>query len=396
MIKLADKNSCTGCMACVDACPKKAISGIIEQDGHWYPHLSIDKCIECGLCVKSCPVDKPYTNTNSTSKAYAAWSNNSDFRQTSSSGGVFPTISQYIIENGGYVAGVCMENSQAKHIVISDVKDIPLLQGSKYQQSDSRGVYAKCRELLIENKLVLFSGTPCQVAGLLSYLKKPYQNLITIDVICAGVPSRLVIDKYRKEVPNSQVVTYRDKVYGWTGLNMTTIESGVKIRNSVNGDILGEAVAGHQTDRYSCYDCKFVGESRKADITIGDFWGGGEYFPEQKNRGLSVLIVHSNKGLDVIDKSGVEYHQIPLINAIKKNPRIVIGTNIVGKYRLERIFLTKWINSLSYKNYAALYGGKYSAKWHLLIKLYRYAMWKLGLKYSVNKIKKYIRTYNEC
>lgn len=396
MIKLANKNKCTGCMACYDACPSSAITCNIGSDGHYYPNIHRDKCIECGLCVKSCPLN----NTQSSQRnikplALAAWSDKYNYINKSTSGGVFPTLARYIIDNGGYVIGVSMEHSMAKHIVISSIDDIPLLQGSKYQQSNTQGIYKRCKALLKKGSMVLFTGTPCQVAGLYSYLNCTYPNLITIDVICAGVPSKLVVDKYRDMMPNSDIVSYRDKTHGWGGLNMTTIEDGKLVRCSKDGDILGKAVAGHQTDRYSCYDCQFVGINRYADITIGDFWGGEKYFPEQAKKGLSVIITHTEKGLKIVNQSGITAHKVPLVTAIKKNPRIVFGKNLVGRWRLERKFITPLINRLPYSVYASLYAGVHTSKLHLPIKVYRWALWKLETSWTKRQLSKVINMYDE-
>lgn len=365
-------------------------------DGHYYPSIDHDKCVECGQCIKACPLNHlAPPSPNITPKTMAAWSDVEEYRKTSSSGGVFPTIAKYIIDNGGYVIGACMESSIARHIVISESKDISKLQGSKYQQSDTNGIYKQCKDLLKENKTVLFSGTPCQVAGLCTYLKQPYPNLITIDVICAGVPSRLVIDRYKTICPDAQIVSYRNKMDGWGGLHITSLEKGRQVIESPNGKILGEAVAGHQTDRYSCYDCQFVGINRFADITIGDFWGGEAYFPEQKKKGISVIIIRTKEAETIIREAGITSHQVPLINAIKKNPRIIHGKRPFGCLRLERRWMKWLITRLPYRIYASLYAGVHTKRCHLPIKLYRWFLWKLETKRSREQVAQIINRYNE-
>ena len=388
MINLAKKSQCTGCMACIDTCSRGAIECITKFDGHYYPQIRKDKCIECGLCTKVCPIiNTPHVNNSSNPITYAAWSDVNNYRDTSTSGGIFPTIAFYIIKQGGYAIGVTLEDSKAKHIVIDKPEEISLLQGSKYQQSNACGIYKQCKHLLKDGKKVVFSGTPCQIAGLHSYLKHDYDNLITIDVICAGVPSRLVIDKFKTQQPKSQILSYRDKLNGWQhGLNITTIEDKQVIRESKDGHILGQAVAGHQTDRYSCYNCQFAKIDRCADITIGDYWGGDKLYPEHKEKGLSVVIVHTQKGDEILKASGVSTILTDISYTIKKNPRIAHGKNLTGRYRLERRLLNWLIPKMPYNLYAALYAGVYKSRFYLPIKAYRYFMWKLDTKYIKTKI----------
>lgn len=395
MIKLAKRSKCTGCMACSDACRPSALTIKVMADGHYYPSIDHDKCIECGQCVKACPLNHLSQHASSfVPKTMAAWSDVEEYRETSSSGGVFPTIAKYIIDNGGYVIGAYMESSIARHIVISDSKDISKLQGSKYQQSDTRGIYKQCKDLLNDNKTVLFSGTPCQVAGLCAYLKRPYSNLITIDVICAGVPSRLVIDRYKAICPDAQIISYRNKIDGWSGLHITSLEKGCQVIESTNGKILGDSIAGHQTDRYSCYNCQFVGITRCADITIGDFWGGDAYFTEQKKKGISVIIVRTKEAETILKNAGVTTHQVPLINAINKNPRIIYGKRPFARLRLERRLMKWLIPRLPYRTYASLYAGAYTKKLHFPIKLYRWFLWRLETRKSKTQVSKIINKYN--
>lgn len=179
------------------------------------------------------------------------------------------------------------------------------------------------------------------------------------------------------------------------GLHITSLEKGCQVVESPNGKILGDAVAGHQTDRYSCYNCQFVGINRFADITIGDFWGGATYFPEQKKKGISVIIVRAKEAEAVIKDAGVTTHQVPLINAIKKNPRIIYGKRPFACIRLERRWMKLLIPGLPYRIYAGLYAGTYTKKWHLPIKLYRWFLWKIETKLTRRQVAKIINRYNE-
>lgn len=201
MPKLASLSDCTGCNLCVDSCPTGAIMSIIDIEGHISYTINNDKCIECGKCERSCPVVTHYsygTNELDKSFVYAAWSKDTLTRKNSASGGVFAELAKAILQRGGIVIGASMECNKVKHIEIDRVEDIPKLQGSKYTQSSTSGIFNIVKSHLLNGRLVLFSGLGCQVAALLKYVDKleSKENLFTVDLICGGVPSSFLISKY--------------------------------------------------------------------------------------------------------------------------------------------------------------------------------------------------------
>ena len=195
---------------------------IKNSEGFFVPKINKGKCVHCGLCDQVCPIIKvtSLNNQYKMPKVYAGWAENKKIRLRSSSGGVFSVLAEYFLKKKGYVCGAAFDDkNHLRHIIISNKKDLQKLRGSKYVQSEIGGVYRKIRDLLEKNKRVLFSGTPCQVAGLKNFLRKDYERLVTIDLICHGVPSPLVFDKYLKEVEGQyktkiNKINFRNKSIG--------------------------------------------------------------------------------------------------------------------------------------------------------------------------------------
>lgn len=198
MIQLCDNSICTGCMACYASCNQQAIEIQENNFGFLQPSIKHDVCIECGICVKTCPVLSPSPFQKEKQKGFASWSTNENIRKNSSSGGVFYELSHTIITSGGVVCGAAFnEKMEVEHRIISNLNELPLLMGSKYVQSNILPVLKEVKSILTSTShKVLFSGTPCQIAGLLNYLHKRYDNLITIDIVCHGVPSPGLWHKY--------------------------------------------------------------------------------------------------------------------------------------------------------------------------------------------------------
>lgn len=380
---LADNKTCTGCLTCVDTCPKGALTAIYNEEGHLTYRCDTDKCVLCHLCEHACPVVSsfPYKQENSSS-FYAAWCLNKQARAKSSSGGAFVAMAQYIINQGGYVVGASNEGvCDIKHIVINDLKDLPKLQGSKYIQSDAHNIYKQTYNLLKDGKLVLFSGTGCQVAGLLSYLKrKKYSgHLVTVDLICGGVPSKLLADKFIENEPFkvSKILSFRTKENGWKSkgfaYNMKCIDADGKIHDyTKKRNLLTDGFCSEMTERYSCYDCKFNGSSRACDFTIGDLWGDTKH-KEQHQDGVSLIIAHNNKAINLLTQMKEYLHFEPTDSkhAIANNHRIVDGKNVIGKL-WERKHLVYLFSHLSYPTLKHIYANdiKHSSPW-MLYKIYR-------------------------
>ena len=211
MNKLCDKKNCTGCMACYNICPRKAIS-IKEFKGFYYPEIDDEKCINCGLCSKTCPaLNKLEKNKPIDDKCFAILNKNIKIRNASSSGGVFYELAKSIINNNGVVYGASWDNSLVvNHIRVDNVSDIKLLQGSKYVQSNINNIYNLIKNDLDDKKKVLFSGVPCQISGLKLFLKKDYSNLYTVEVLCHGSSSPIIFEEHKKFIEKK----YDDKLVG--------------------------------------------------------------------------------------------------------------------------------------------------------------------------------------
>jgi coenzyme F420-reducing hydrogenase beta subunit len=302
MLPLKD---CTGCSACAHICPKNCIGLLSDNYGFLYPHINNDICVNCGICENICPVlniaeqDTPI-NTN----CYAAKTNEETIRAQSSSGGVFSVIAEKVLKNNGFVYGAAFDkNFVVKHIGISTIDDLDLLRRSKYVQSDLNNCFTDIESNLKDGKTVLFTGTPCQIEGLLSYFKKPYDNLITMDFVCHGVPAPAVWGRYKEQLEeqyNSTItnVNFRDKSLGWkTSSLYVEFENGNVYCNTFSNDPYIKAFLTNLDLRNSCYSCKFKTTNHKSDITVADYWGINKIAPEiDDDKGISLLLVNTEKG----------------------------------------------------------------------------------------------------
>lgn len=223
MIKIKNKAACCGCKACAAVCPKKCIKMVTDREGFWYPEVDQSACINCGKCERVCPVlnRKKRQPRKFGRKAYAAINTDPEIRFQSSSGGIFTAIAEAIIDRGGVVFGAAFDKEFAVRQVFAETKeDLAAFRGSKYVQSDMGDAYSSVLRFLQSGRIVLFSGTPCQIGALKSFLGKEYPNLITVDLICHGVPSPMVWEKYvrhrRSLDSDSQLrtVQFRDKERG--------------------------------------------------------------------------------------------------------------------------------------------------------------------------------------
>lgn len=380
---LATEKTCTGCLACVDTCAKSALTKIIGEDGHIYVRVDENKCVGCGLCEESCPVVSglPY-GTSEIATAFAVWAKNDVVRRNSATAGAFSSLALYVLSLGGYVCGAAIvDGIYVKHICIDSRSDLPKLQGSKYTQSDASGIYKTVYEKLKGGSIVLFSGTGCQVAGLYGFLgKKKYTGkLITIDLICGGVPSRLLIQKFIENEPfqTREIISFRSKDSGWkpSGFkyNLKVIDTNGTLHDYTDKrNLITTGFACEMTDRYSCYDCKFAGLHRMSDFTIGDYWGVKDY-PEQHYNGVSAIIVHNEGALEFL-KAANAYIEVKEadINDINAHSRRLVA-HPDKRYKLpERKYMANIFNMCSYTTLKRIYAfdfGKFSP-W-MLYKVYR-------------------------
>ena len=301
-----EKKDCTGCSACANICPKNAIEMVEDENGFKYPKINHEKCIDCGLCKKTCPiVEKFRQNRYERPNAYAGWSKDESVRYTSTSGGLFTEITKPIIENGGYVVGAAYnENNMVEHKIVNDLKGLEELKQSKYLQSDIKDVYKDVKKILNDNKEVAFCGSPCQVAGLLNYLQKEYTNLLTIEFICRGMNSPKAYRAWLSEIEtneNKKVkrVWFKYKINGWkTSPKCTRIDFDDNTHKVYDGDdnvFMKGYLGPNLYIRPSCGNCRFNGMPRTADITLADFWGIKKELDDDK--GTSLILINSDKGM---------------------------------------------------------------------------------------------------
>ena len=321
-----DEKSCYGCTACLNVCPRKAISMKENSEGFLYPSIDKEKCINCGLCTKICPFISKYNKNDNTQEFYAAQASDQDVLMKSSSGGLFYTFSNYVLKKDGYVCGAVFDDDfTVIHILSNKKTDILRMMGSKYVQSNLNNVFIGVKSKLESGNMVLFTGTPCQVAGLKKYLLKDYDNLITVDLICHGTPSQKIFDEYIKFL-NKDLINYkfRDKEKnGWSFAGSIKYKKDNKIleKNILStNDSYMNLYLNNLIYRKPCYDCKFASINRVSDITIGDCWnvdGLSNYFNEKK--GVSLLITNTKKGSDFFKNIESDLKIVKIsINDIKK------------------------------------------------------------------------------
>lgn len=324
-------NKCCGCHSCEYSCPHNAIEFFESQEGFCYPQIDDNKCIGCGICLKRCPISNVMVN-KSKQIGYAAYINDKRVLRTSSSGGIFYALAKNIIDTGGVVFGCSFDGKNVRHQVATMIHELSSLKGSKYVESDTAGVYPLVQRYLDNNQNVLFTGTPCQIAGLKLFLNKDYENLFMVDIICHGVPSRKLFRLYIKwmeEKNKAKLLTYsfRNKEKNDWSL---TYKAELKKNNGKNKTI--EAIASidpyyyaflqGRTYRESCYQCPYSQSSRPGDITLGDFWGIEKILPEMDYvNGVSAVIVNNEKGNYLFNsiKEKLTYQNVALESIVNNN-----------------------------------------------------------------------------
>lgn len=312
MVNLVSRSGqCSGCGACLNACPRNAIEMKPDDFGFSYPQISHSLCIGCGRCLRVCPFK--VANTFAVSiRAFAAV-HRSPGVWRSSSGGTFLALASGVIRKGGVVFGVGWNQDMvAEHMMVDSTDNLYRLQGSKYVQSDQKRCYSVVKELLQKGLEVLYSGTPCQIAGLLKFLGEPYHNLYTVDVVCHGVPSEQMHSayiKYLEGLLDAKVadMNYREKSNGWS-LRLKVDYEKRNVKKSKRFEYSDSYYYYYfeqaLTLRDSCYQCPFARMERVSDITLGDYWGVEDYHPDIATRqGVSAVLVNSTKGLELIGLS---------------------------------------------------------------------------------------------
>ena len=334
IIEICPQDSCTGCLACYNICPVSAIQIKYSKEGFLFPTINENICISCGVCIETCPSLKQVDIHKSSPDTYAAWSRNKKILLESSSGGVFSEIANYTISRGGVVYGACFtDNWTVEHKRIEDIDSLSCLRGSKYVQSNIGHCLSLIKEDLLNETLVLFTGTPCQVAGLYAFLKSvryDKSKLITIDLVCHGVPSSKFFKDYihyLEDKRNCSISQYkfRDKKWSWFRFNTKAIYSdGRTYYGTWEGDPFMRGFLRDLCLRKSCYSCRFANKNRLGDFTLCDYWGYNKEVGERDNKdfGVSLVLVHTINAKLIWDeiKPQLFCYSRDFEDSIKSNP----------------------------------------------------------------------------
>lgn len=321
----------------MNICDSRAITMQADEFGFLYPQLT-GTCAGCGKCDSICPVQMGENGKPDCTEAYAAYAKDETIRADSSSGGVFSLLALDVLERGGAVYGAAFDERFAiKHICVEKVSELSRLRGAKYAQSDVAECFREIREGLERGQQILFSGTPCQAAGLHSFLGKEYDTLLLVDTVCHSVPSPaawLQYVKYRADCDNGGAlpkhINQRSKRSGWSRYAYSSLfeyENGTTYCASPSDDLYRKLFVGGYLSRESCASCRFKGLDRISDITLGDFWGIWDICPEfDDNKGTSLLLVHSEKGkkaIEALTSGAMKSTRVALESAYAENQAII-------------------------------------------------------------------------
>ncbi|MDD3396623.1 MAG: Coenzyme F420 hydrogenase/dehydrogenase, beta subunit C-terminal domain [Acidaminococcaceae bacterium] len=302
MINVVKKTDCVGCWACYSRCPKKCITMVSDEEGFLYPKVDEKQCVNCHLCEEVCPV-LHLPQLRKVRQTIACINQDAVVRAASSSGGTFSLLADYVLEQGGTVFGAAfVVDFTVHHIGVDTKKDLALLRGSKYVQSRIEDSFRKAKQLLLQDKLVLFSGTPCQIAGFRRFVGKDYENLYLVDVVCHGIPSAKVYAEKLKEAEqimgeSIEHVAFRDKSTGWKTCSFVVQGKNKEVRESKSGSLYMKAFLQNMSVRPSCSVCHYNNQHSSADVTIADYWGVETKFPELNDeQGVTVVLVNTLRG----------------------------------------------------------------------------------------------------
>lgn len=326
-IELVDSDKCTGCAACASACPTHSITMKEDKEGFLQPRIDKKTCIGCHKCQKTCPIINKESESKGETKAYAAINKDDSVRAKSSSGGIFHALAKWTIEQKGVVFGARFDEKwEVMHDYCETLEGIIPFMGSKYVQSRIGDTYRQARNFLEQGRWVLFSGTPCQLAGLRAFLGKQYERLIQVDLICHGVPSPSVWRSYLKDfVTDGEIlsISFRDKEEGWLHFQNVTTTTTTTIREHQMENPFFRGFLKNVYLRKSCYDCQFRSYHRNSDLTIADYWGVNDLCPEMfDDKGTSIVFTHTSLGERVLQgiEKEVRYVEQAKEDAVKFNP----------------------------------------------------------------------------
>ena len=340
-IKIEEKDLCCGCTACYSVCPKNVIRMVRDNEGFLYPEVDKEKCVNCGMCKKVCPILNKAKLNEFKPKAYLFQNSNEEIRKDSTSGGIFTAIGEFVIKNNGIVYGASFDVTFAvNHIGIESVADLSKFRKSKYVQSNQNNCFKEIKQYLDSGKLVCYSGTPCQVGGLRAYLRKDYENLILVDIMCHSVPSPLVFEKYKgyilKKMNANKIlnINFRDKnKYGYK-YSMMTVETDNGIYSQgIDTDPYLRAFFSDTSVRPSCYNCHFKTMKRVSDLTIWDCFNINEIDKSfDDDKGTTRVLVQSEKGEKLLENlDNARLKELDINVATKKVKEMTNSVNYNSK-----------------------------------------------------------------
>ena len=340
-VKIEEKDLCCGCTACYSVCPKNAIKMVRDNEGFLYPEVDKEKCINCGMCKKVCPILNKSKLNKFKPKAYLFQNSNEEIRKDSTSGGIFTAIGEFVIKNNGIVYGATFDdNFVVNHIGIESTDDLSKFRKSKYVQSNQNNCFKEIKQYLDNGKLVCYSGTPCQVGGLKAYLRKDYENLILVDIMCHSVPSPLVFEKYKryilKKMNANKIlnINFRDKnKYGYK-YSMMTVETDNGIYSQgIDTDPYLRAFFSDVSVRPSCYNCHFKTMKRVSDLTIWDCFNINEIDKSfDDDKGTTRVLVQSEKGEKLLENlDNARLKELDINIATKKVKEMTNSVNYNNK-----------------------------------------------------------------
>ncbi len=365
-INILDKKECNGCSVCNQVCPHNCIEMIETKEGFRYPVIDEKLCTDCGLCVKKCHALNDNFKTNFEQKIYDVRAKD-EIRMKSSSGGMFTLLADYVFENNGYVCGASWNKDWlgVKHIIISDKKDLDKLRGSKYIESSLGNIFFETKKLLNDKKLVLFSGTPCQVSALNFYLGKDYENLITVDLLCNSIVPKKVWVKYLKEtfcdndIKDIECVKFRDKSKLGLPVGLyIKFKSGEYIRKGNDGCLYTKSFLEHLSCKEECLKCKYSKFERVGDITIGDYWG----VADSDDMGVSLVFANDKKGKEIFDRLNNANFKYKKVDKVPKKYNGGFGA-------ITPIFASRkyFFDNLDKENFETLYNNSNNPKYNVAI-----------------------------
>ena len=311
-------NLCCGCSACEQICPKKAVTMQPDDEGFLYPRIEDALCIDCGLCTNVCPELHYIDTLNPTGKAFAMQANDFELLERSSSGGIFSVIARHVLLQ--VVGAELTTDLKVQHVLIERLEDLHKLQGSKYVQSDTNNIFKQVKIKLKEGKKVFFTGTPCQVSALKLFLHKPYDNLITSDLVCHGTPSPLMFKQlidYLEQKYKGKVIAYQfrsKKMTGWSRVSACTMLINGKQKHIYYDEMMRaffQAFLDGHVLRMDCYRCPFTKKERTGDLTMADFWSLNRTNPSfrRQHRGVSMILTNTDKAKEILEECSKEFYK---------------------------------------------------------------------------------------